>query len=176
MTINKHNHVILQWVTTKGDGLGSYAKCEMLVPVTYNGHAYLYQICSFVDNSSAITLGREVLGLPHKFGHPSLSLSADTLAGKLQYSGFDVAVGTMNYDEEIMELADAYQFLQTPMLNLKMIPDVDGKPLISQLVSVSPTPLILLTRTAEICQRQCEVCLQRTRTFTFGASRKCSNS
>ncbi len=56
--------------------------------------------------------GREVFGMPQKFGQPSLKVSGDTLHGSLSYSGLPVAVGTMAYKSSQWKFDEALDFIQ----------------------------------------------------------------
>jgi len=138
--VNNENQVFAQWIHTKSHGIGDYSKLEILVPVTDDkGRKFLYEIIELTDSSGAITMGREVYGFPAKYALPQLSVVQDTVLGDMSYSGYPVVHGTMPFKESEMSLSRAAEYLTTPRLSLKLIPDEKGKPEIAQLVSVSYT-------------------------------------
>lgn len=55
---------------------------------------------------------------------------------KMKLLIFFFSTGTMNYNYEPLESYKAMELLATPLLNLKFIPNCEGKPGIAQLVSV----------------------------------------
>lgn len=136
--VNDKGTLIAQWTSTSGNqGLGNYNKMDWMVPVSdRNGQQFLFQLASFLDSSSPITLGREVYGQPQKYGHPKIEVIRDTLNATLQYSGMHVATATMPFKQRELALDKAYSFLMTPRLVLKFIPNVEGNADIAQLVSI----------------------------------------
>jgi acetoacetate decarboxylase len=67
---------------------------------------------------------------------PRLKVVKNTLTGTLHYDEESVAVGTMSY--KTVSLADRLDEVATGIaklnVNLKLLPDVDGKPKVAQLV------------------------------------------
>jgi acetoacetate decarboxylase len=65
----------------------------------------------------------------------------DTLTGTLTYAGQQVAMGTMAYKWENLsrDPAKTLSSMHKTQVNLKLIPDVDGKPKIAQLVAYNLT-------------------------------------
>ena len=47
----------------------------------------------FLDIESPISAGREIWGFPKKFAKPSIKTCQDTLVGRLNYAGCEVAFG-----------------------------------------------------------------------------------
>src|SRR6266704_2918571 len=90
----------------------------------------------YLDDDPPIAAGREIWGFPKKYAHPKLEIVKDTLTGTLEYAGQLVAMGTMGYKHESMagngDVTRAT--LSKTQINLKMIPGVDGRPEICQLV------------------------------------------
>ncbi|MDD1724824.1 MAG: acetoacetate decarboxylase [Methanospirillum sp.] len=119
-------------------GLGDYTESGQVIPVTYKGKKGLYVLSMYLDNEPAILAGREIWGFPKKSGRPSLGVdpvSRDTLVGRLFYGELEVARGTMGYKWETLPTEDiAISLEETPNYLLKIIPDVDGRPKIRQLV------------------------------------------
>ncbi|HTP81488.1 MAG TPA: acetoacetate decarboxylase, partial [Alphaproteobacteria bacterium] len=87
--------------------------------------------------------GREIWGFPKKYAHPKLEIASDTLTGTLKYSGQTVAMGTMAYKHEVFarDPRKTVAALSKLQVNLKLIPDVDGKPAIAQLVAYNLTEI-----------------------------------
>ena len=145
---DSENRVIVQWSNTEGTGLGAYSKCSVLVPCRFKAdhprlnydlidqnETFLFSLLNIVDCSSTITIGREIYGQPQKFGHPSLSVKKDTLVASVKYGDFEVARASMTYKYKDLEMSRAFKFFETKHLNLKLIPDMNGKKEIAQLVS-----------------------------------------
>lgn len=90
----------------------------------------------YLDDEPPITGGREIWGFPKKYGVPRLKVVKDTLTGTFHYDEERVAMGTMQY--KIRSLADHLDEVKTGLaklnVNLKLLPDVDGKPKVAQLV------------------------------------------
>ena len=76
-------------------------------------------------------------GFPKKLGQPELRVHTDTLMGTLDYSEFRVATGTMGFKHKTLDNATIRKALETPSFLLKIIPHVDGKPRICELVKYS---------------------------------------
>jgi acetoacetate decarboxylase len=133
---NEQDEVLLQFIKTAGTGLGAYSKCQLLVPCTdVEGNKVNFLVMIFTDSSSAVTFGREVLGQPHKYSHPSLNVEHDTIVGQLNYSpSFKVCTATMQYKHQPLAKEKAKEILETPDCTLKFIPDCQGRPEIAQLV------------------------------------------
>jgi acetoacetate decarboxylase len=132
--------VNVQWLDLPdGEGLGAYSAAAQVIPCTFKGEPCNFIAQMYVDNTSPLAGGREIWGYPMKFGKPSLTTRADTLTGELSYAGQLVATGTMVYkhDHGKIDLADIAEQLKRTQVTLKLIPGVDGKPAIAQLVGVT---------------------------------------
>jgi acetoacetate decarboxylase len=88
----------------------------------------------YLDDESPTTGGREIWGFPKKFGLPRLKTIHETLTGTLHYDDERVALGTMVYKQTPVDPAEVITGMKKLNVNLKFIPDVDGKPKIAQLV------------------------------------------
>ena len=93
----------------------------------------------YLDDDPPIAAGREIWGFPKKYAHPKLEIVKDTLTGTLEYAGQLVAMGTMGYKHESMAgNGDRTRAtLSKTQINLKMIPGVDGRLEICQLVAIN---------------------------------------
>jgi acetoacetate decarboxylase len=124
-------------------GLGDYYEVSQSVPVPLNGETLSFRPSMYASNVAAILDGREIWGLPKKFGSSMLTVQRDTLVGTLEYSGSLVARATMGYKYHEMDPAKARNSLATPGVVLKIIPHVDGKPRILELVRFEYKDLVL---------------------------------
>ena len=88
----------------------------------------------YLDDEPPITAGREIWGFPKKYGMPRLKVTKDTLTGTLHYDGERVAMGTMAYKHVTLDASEVAKGLGKLNVNLKLLPDVDGRPKIAQLV------------------------------------------
>jgi acetoacetate decarboxylase len=74
------------------------------------------------------------LGLPKKLAQPTLRTEIDTFVGTLDYGPLRVATGPMGYKHREADLAQVRASLADPNFLLKIIPHVDGRPCICELV------------------------------------------
>jgi acetoacetate decarboxylase len=135
--------VSLAFLFMVAPGLGDYYEVSQSVPVSLNGECLSFRPSMYASNVAAILDGREVWGLPKKFASPMLSLQNDTLVGTLEYSGTLVARATMGYKHRELDPAVARKSLSAPAVVLKIMPHVDGKPRILELVRVDYQDLVI---------------------------------
>lgn len=132
-------------------GFGAYVESGIVIPCLLNGESVNFTAQMYLDNEPPISAGREIWGFPKKFAHPTLSINHDTLTGVLVYGEITVAIATMGYKHEnlIYDLhgqkhcstdAITKKFSKT-QINLKIIPGVDGKAEIAQLVGYQLTDI-----------------------------------
>lgn len=115
-------------------GFGDYTESGQVIPVRYKGKSGGYVHAMYLDDEAPIAGGREIWGFPKKLANPSLSVVEETLVGKLEYESCQVALGTMGYKYETLDHNKVLNSLLTPCYLLKIIPHVDGKPRICELV------------------------------------------
>ena len=113
---------------------GDYYEVAQSIHTELNGEPLLFRPAMYAGSVAAVLQGREWWGLPKKFGVPMVRLHNDTLVGTLEYSGALVARATMAYGHQTMESADAERAAGSPGVVLKIIPHIDGKPRILELV------------------------------------------
>src|SRR5271167_1464947 len=117
-------------------GFGDYTESGQVIPVSFRGRKGGYTHAMFLDDEPPIAGGREIWGFPKKYGVPRLKVVKDTLTGTLHYDEERVAMGTMRFKP--VSLADRLDEVAVGIgklnVNLKFIPDVDGKPKVVQLV------------------------------------------
>jgi len=126
-------------------GFGDYTESGIVIPCLFNGEEVNFTCQMYLDNEPPLTCGREVWGFPKKYGHPELKVIHDTLTGTLKYDDQRVAMGTMAYKPENLiadpmhdELRDPTAIIKkltTTQVNLKLIPGVNGKLQIAELVA-----------------------------------------
>jgi acetoacetate decarboxylase len=114
-----------------------------VIPCRLRGEEMNFISQMYLGDYPLIAAGREIWGFPKKYAHRKLEVMKDTLAGTLHYGGQLVAMGTMGYKHESMagngEKTTAT--LSKTQVNLKLIPGVDGKPGICQLVGYNLTDI-----------------------------------
>ncbi|MEP6939208.1 MAG: acetoacetate decarboxylase [Rudaea sp.] len=115
-------------------GFGDYTESGQVIPIRHKGEAGGYVRMMFLDDHPPTAGGREIWGFPKKIGEPTLRVHRDTLVGELKYSDMPVARGTMGYKYAPMDEQKAIAGLEAPAYLLKIIPHVDGKPRICELV------------------------------------------
>jgi len=120
--------------TESSTGFGRYSGAAQHIPVRLNGQAGAYIHNMYLDAYAPISGGRELWGFPHKFAKARLAVERDTLVGTLEYGPFRIAKGTMGFKHRMLAQATAAGMLGEPNFLLKIIPHVDGKPRICELV------------------------------------------
>jgi acetoacetate decarboxylase len=133
-----------EWIRMPdSSGFGSYTESGMVIPCRFQGEEMNFVAQMYLDDDPPIAAGREIWGFPKKYAHPKLEIVKDTLTGTLSYAGQLVAMGSMGYKHENMmgngERTTAT--LSKTQVNLKLIPGVDGKPGICQLVAYNLTEI-----------------------------------
>ena len=115
-------------------GFGDYTESGQVIPVNFRGRKGGYTHCMFLNDHSPTAGGRELWGFPKKLGSPSLRAEVDTLIGTLDYGPIRVATGTMGYKHRDADTTAVKEALSAPNYLLKIIPHVDGRPRICELV------------------------------------------
>jgi acetoacetate decarboxylase len=129
------NNVYFEWMKMPDStGFGDYEESGCGIAALYNGTPCNYSAMMYLDDEAPTTGGREIWGFPKKFGVPRLKIIHETLTGTLHYDDERVALGTMVYKQSPMDPADMVTAMKKLNVNLKWVPDVDGKPKIAQLV------------------------------------------
>jgi acetoacetate decarboxylase len=133
------DRVVVHWVNMPdGEGFGSYSAAAQIIPCTLRGEQCNFVSQMYVDNTPPLAGGREIWGYPMKYGKAVLAVNADTLTGSLHYATQSIAVGTMVYKHDAFTVDHSREraHLGRTQITLKLIPDIDGKPAIAQLVAV----------------------------------------
>ena len=134
-----------EWIKMPdSSGFGSYTESGLVIPARLNGEEVNFVSQMYLDDDPPIAAGREIWGFPKKYAHPKLEVVKDTLTGTLEYAGQLVAMGTMGYKHEAMagngEITRAT--LSKTQINLKLIPGVDGRAEVCQLVAINLTDIV----------------------------------
>jgi acetoacetate decarboxylase len=122
-------------------GFGHYCESGQVIPVKFGGEHGGYVHSMYLDDHSPIAGGRELWGFPKKLGAPTLKINKDTLLGTLDYSDVRVAIGSMGFKHMPLDHDAVLASLAEPNFLLKIIPHVDGKPRICELVRYSMTEI-----------------------------------
>ena len=115
-------------------GFGDYTESGQVIPVSFQGKVGGYVHAMYLDDGSPIAGGRELWGFPKKLASPKLSVEKDTLLGVLRYGPVPVAVATMGYKHRALATDKILASLSAPNFLIKIIPHLDGKPRICELV------------------------------------------
>ncbi len=129
-----------EWIRMPdSSGFGSYTESGLVIPCRYHGEDMNFVAQMYLDDDPPIAAGREIWGFPKKYAHPKLEIVKDTLTGTLEYAGQLVAMGTMGYKHETMagNVERTTATLSKNQVNLKIIPGVDGRSEICQLVGIN---------------------------------------
>jgi len=127
-----------EWIKMPdSSGFGDYTESGLVIPCRFNGEDVNFVAQMYLDDDPPIAAGREIWGFPKKYAHPKLEIVKDTLTGTLSYAGQLVAMGTMGYKHESMagNGQKTSATLSKTQVNFKLIPGVDGKAEICQLVA-----------------------------------------
>src|SRR6201986_4203633 len=133
-----------EWIKMPdSSGFGCYTESGVVIPCKFNGEDMNFVSQMYLDDDPPIAAGREIWGFPKKYAHPKLEIIKDTLTGTLEYAGQPVAMGTMGYKAESMagNGAATTTTLSKTQVNLKIIPGIDGRPEICQLVALNLTEI-----------------------------------
>jgi acetoacetate decarboxylase len=115
-------------------GIGSYHEVSQSIAAKFRGEAISFRPTMFVESAAALLSGRDVWGLPKKWGQPRLTVNNGTYMGSLHVDDVLVARATMGYRYETLDLVEAHRAQTTPCAALKIVPHVDGSPRILELV------------------------------------------
>lgn len=115
-------------------GFGDYTESGQVIPVTLNGEHGGYVHAMYLDDDPPIAGGRELWGFPKKLAAPVLRVERDTLVGTLDVGGVRVATASMGYKHRALPETALSASLAEPGFLLKIIPHVDGRPRICELV------------------------------------------
>lgn len=115
-------------------GFGDYSESGQVIPVRFKGKSGGYVHSMYLDDEAPIAGGREIWGFPKKLANPSLTVVDETLVGSLNYETTQVALATMGYKYQTLNIKKVHQAMMAPSFLLKIIPHVDGSPRICEIV------------------------------------------
>ena len=124
-------------------GFGSYVESGQVIPVRFKGKAGGYSHAMYLNDDSPIAGGREIWGFPKKLADPNLRVIKETLLGTLDYEECRIATATMGYKHQELDKKKIHKAFMAPGYLLKIIPDVDGKPRICELVEYVYQELVI---------------------------------
>ena len=133
-----------EWIKMPdSSGFGSYTESGLVIPARLHGEEVNFVCQMYLDDDPPTVAGREIWGFPKKYAYPKLEIVKDTLTGTLEYAGQRVAMVPMAYKHQSMagngERTTAT--LSKTQINLKLIPGVDGRAEICQLVAINLTDI-----------------------------------
>ena len=116
-------------------GFGDYTESGQIIPVSFMDKSGGYSHAMYLNDGPPIYGGRELWGFPKKYAQPRLAVETDTLIGTLDYGPIRVATGTMGFKHQVANEKEVLRSLARPNYLLKIIPHVDGKPRICEIVT-----------------------------------------
>jgi len=140
------NLVYYEWMKMPdASGFGDYEESGSGIFATFRGEPCNFSVQMYLDDEPPIAGGREIWGFPKKYGVPRLKVVKDTLTGTLHYDEERVAMGTMAYKHISLadRLDDVKKNIAKLNVNLKLIPNVDGKPRIAELVGYNLEDIVV---------------------------------
>lgn len=120
---------------------GPYVEAGQAIQVSYQGEKGEYLHAMYLDNFAATAAGRELSAYPKVMGKPGLIVDAGALLGTLDYGSVRVATATMGYKFYPLDFEQAKAQITVPTFMLKIIPDLDGRPLSTKLVRTEITDI-----------------------------------
>ncbi len=116
-------------------GFGDYALVAQVIPAWLpDGDAAGYVHAMHVNAHAANSGGRELWGFPQKLARPALRVERDTLLGTLDVGPVRVATGSIGFKHRAADPEAALDAVAGVGVTLKIIPHVDGRPRICELV------------------------------------------
>ena len=116
-------------------GFGDYTESGQVIPVNFLGTRGGYSHAMYLNDGPPIFGGREIWGFPKKYAQPCLAVETDTLVGTLNYGPVRIATGTMGFKHRAADENEVMRSLTRPNYLLKIIPHVDGRPRICEIVT-----------------------------------------
>ncbi|BBV97492.1 hypothetical protein STW0522PSE72_28430 [Pseudomonas monteilii] len=106
--------VSLSFLWMVAPGIGDYYEFAQSIACFLGDEAVSFRPLMVAENVTAIMLGREVWGLPKKYGHPRVGQNNESYVGTLEYDGTLVARASMAYKYQEVDLAQAAAAMRTP--------------------------------------------------------------
>lgn len=120
-------------------GFGNYTESGQVIPVMYNNQPGTYSHAMYLDDEAPIAAGREIWGFPKKLAKPKVCIQGESLVGKLEYDGCNVATASMGYKFSKLDTKAVLDSMLLPSYLLKIIPHVDGSVRVCELVTYTLT-------------------------------------
>jgi acetoacetate decarboxylase len=130
---------VARWGDVAGLGRDTH-EVNVMVAARYTGRSGevsgSYSPYFFVDSDRAMAGGREFHGQPKRIGEVWLEVRGDLIVGGLRRNGIDVFTGTLPYKTRAASLDDVRARVDfVTNLNLKIIPQIDGRPGLRQITA-----------------------------------------
>ena len=127
-----------RWGDVPGLGRDLF-ECNVMVGAALRAHGRdvrgSYSPYFYLDSDRAIALGREVQGQPKRLARITLEDRGDLHVGVVETNGIDVATGTLPYKWRRADISEVRARVDVGTnINLKVIPHVDGRSAVRQLV------------------------------------------
>jgi acetoacetate decarboxylase len=115
-------------------GFGDYTETGQVIPVRFRGEEGVYVHAMYLDDDAPIAGGREIWGFPKKLASPKLVPEGEVIVGTLHYGTVLCATATMGYKHRALDADEVAHSLAKPNFLVKIIPHVDARPRICELV------------------------------------------
>jgi acetoacetate decarboxylase len=120
-------------------GFGDYTETGQLIPVrfrttdgTVQEGGYVHAM--YLDDNAPIAGGPEIWGFPKKLASPKMSHEGDVVVCTLHYGSVLCVSATMGFKHHVLDPAPLLKALGRPNFIIKIIPHVDCKPRVCELV------------------------------------------
>lgn len=123
--------------------LGDYCEVTQSITARFRGEAVSFRPAMYAENVPAVLIGREVWGLPKKFGNVGLGVNGATYIGTFHFDGVLVARATMGYRYAELDPEQVRKWQTIPGIVLKIMPHVDGSPRILELVRIAYSDVVV---------------------------------
>jgi acetoacetate decarboxylase len=124
-------------------GYGPYVESGQAIQVSFDGEQGEYLHAMYLDNFPATASGREISAYPKTIGSPNLYADHGALVGTLDYGTLRVATATMGYKHNPLDKREAEAQITVPTFMLKIVPNYDGSPRVSELVRTEITDVVV---------------------------------
>ena len=126
---------IARWGDVPGLGRDTH-EVNVMVAVRFENKHGSYSPYFFVDSDRAMAGGREFHGQPKRMAEVRLETRGDLIVGTLRRNGIDVFTGTLPYKPRPASIGDVRRRVDfVTNINLKIIPQIDGRPGLRQLTA-----------------------------------------
>ncbi len=115
-------------------GFGDFTECGQMIPVRFRGESGIFVHSMYLDDEAPIAGGREIWGFRRNWRGQYFAMRARCLSARCIFGSVLCAVGSMGYKHQELDPAPILRELGEPNFLIKIIPHVDGKARICELV------------------------------------------